>query len=129
MTYDQKLVTASLAKATRKLAAAKNSLGSEDYEEAVSRAYYAVFHATRALLFSEGIETKTHAGLKSLFGLHFIETGKIDPQYAKYLRNLKDDREESDYEVYSSIDSDDASTALEEAEAFLDMAKAYFQAR
>jgi len=39
-----------LEKAERKLEVAEKLFNSADYEDSVSRAYYAVFHATQALL-------------------------------------------------------------------------------
>lgn len=43
-----------LAKATKKLQVAQKLHDTGDYEDSVSRAYYAAFHATQALLLTEG---------------------------------------------------------------------------
>ncbi|MBI2184255.1 MAG: HEPN domain-containing protein [Thaumarchaeota archaeon] len=37
-----------------------------EYPGAVSRTYYAIFHTTRAILYSQGTTAKTHSGLVSL---------------------------------------------------------------
>src|SRR5437870_3491940 len=39
---------------------------------AVSRAYYGVFHAARALLFLLGIEARSHKAIVSLIGEHYV---------------------------------------------------------
>ncbi len=59
-----------MKKAARSLKAAQKLLGEELTDDAVSRAYYAVFHSARAALKTKGIETKTHQGLITRFALH-----------------------------------------------------------
>ena len=56
-----------LDKARRRLDAAVRDLDAGDAEGAVSRAYYAAFHAASAALASEGLSAKTHAGAHNLF--------------------------------------------------------------
>jgi uncharacterized protein (UPF0332 family) len=106
---------------------AKKLFNSKDYEDSVSRAYYAVFHASQALLLTEGQKAETHKGVVTLFGLLFVKTGKFSKELGKYLSNLKDDRESGDYELFSFIDEETAKVALEEAEKFLKEVKTYLQ--
>lgn len=119
------LIDGYMQKAQKKLEVAERLLKSGDYEDAVSRAYYAVFHATQALLLTEGQHAETHKGVVSLFGLLFVKTGKFNKNLGKYLANLKDDRENGDYEVFSFMDEESAETALREAKEFLKEAKKY----
>ena len=114
-----------MQKANKKLEVAGRLLNSGDYDDAVSRAYYAVFHATQALLLTEGERAETHKGIVMLFGLLFVKTGKFSKNVGKYLANLKDDRESGDYEVFSYIDNETAETALSEAKQFLREASLY----
>ncbi len=51
-------------------------------EETVTTSYYAIFHAAKAALCVQDIETSTHSGLRSMFGLHLVQTGEIEPQWA-----------------------------------------------
>ena len=46
---------------------------------AATRIHYAVFHAVRGLLFSEGLEPKSHAGVEHLFRTHFVRPGRFPP--------------------------------------------------
>ena len=55
------------------------------FSEAISEAYYAMFHAAKALLALRGIYPKTHAGVVSQFGLQFVTEGLIEELYAKSL--------------------------------------------
>lgn len=116
-----------IQKANKKLEVAEKLLKSSDYEDAVSRAYYAVFHATQALLLTEGERAETHKGIVTLFGLLFVKTGKFSKNIGKYLANLKDNRESSDYEVFSYIDKETAETAISETKEFLTQTTAYLE--
>jgi uncharacterized protein (UPF0332 family) len=117
------LIDAYLEKAERKLAVAKKLAATGDHEDAVSRAYYAAFHAAQALLLAEGQRAETHRGLLTLFALLLVKPGKIDARFGKFLANLKDDREASDDETFSFVDQAQAQNAIEEAQAFLDEAR------
>jgi len=121
----RELIKGYLEKAEKKLTVARRLLDSEDYEDAVSRAYYAVFHAAQALLLTEGEKAETHKGVITLFSLLFIRTGKFSKKYGKYLANLKDDRETGDYEVFTFIDKESAEHAVSEAEEFIDKTRKY----
>ncbi|MBI2836896.1 MAG: HEPN domain-containing protein [Acidobacteria bacterium] len=121
------LVAGYLQKADNKLRVSVRLLAGGDYEDAVSRAYYAAYHATQALLLSEGEKADTHKGLVTLFGLLFVKTGKFPKELGKYLTTLKDDRENGDYEVLSYLDRDAAEAAVSEATQFVDAARRYLQ--
>jgi len=123
----KELIKGYLEKAERKLKVAEKLLRSDDYEDAVSRAYYAVFHAVQALLLTEGERAGTHKGVVTLFGLLFVKTGKFKKDLGKYLANLKDERESGDYEVFSYIDRETAETAIEEAKEFIRETQAYLK--
>ena len=81
----------------------------ESYEEAlileknnrwnavVNRLYYSCFYAVIALLLKNNIDTQTHDGTRTQFGLHFIKTGKIDIKHGKLFSKLFDFRQKGDY--------------------------------
>lgn len=121
------LIIGYIQKANKKLEVAEKLLKSSDYDDAVSRAYYAVFHAAQALLLTEGERAETHKGIVMLFGLLFVKTGKFSKNIGKYLANLKDDRESGDYEVFSYIDKETAETAISESKEFLKETKLYLE--
>lgn len=121
------LIVGYIQKANKKLEVAEKLLKSGDYEDAVSRAYYAVFHATQALLLTEGERAETHKGIVTLFGLLFVKTGKFSKNIGKYLANLKDDRESGDYEVFSYVDKETAEMAISESKEFLKETKLYLE--
>ena len=123
----ESLIKGYIQKAEKKLEVAGKLFGSGDYEDAVSRAYYAVYHVTQALLLTEGQKAETHKGAVTLFGLLFVKTGKFKRDLGKYLANLKDDRESGDYEVFSFIDKETAETALREAKELVKEGRIYLE--
>jgi uncharacterized protein (UPF0332 family) len=114
------LLDSHLKKARDKLRVAAQLLDLGSYDDSVSRAYYAAFHAAQAMLASQGLEADSHAGVKTLFGLHFIKTKRLDAKFGRYLKNLKDDREEGDYDAISFLDAEVARNALRAATEFVD---------
>lgn len=66
----------------------------------ISRMYYAGYHAISALLFSYGIETKTHRGLRLQFNNHFVKTHLIEVDKAKVFAEIADKRHQSDYDDF-----------------------------
>ena len=118
------LLDSQMKKARQKLDVASKLIESGDYDDAVSRAYYAAFHAAQAMLASQGVEADTHAGVRTLFHLHFIKSKRLDPKFGRF-KNLKDDREEGDYDIVSTVDSEIARNGLREAKEFVDEAERF----
>jgi uncharacterized protein (UPF0332 family) len=121
----EEMIRNQVAKAEEKLQAAAALLEQKFADDAISRAYYAMFHAASAVLLSEGITVESHSALKTMFGLHFIKAGLIDKKYGKSLSKLKDERENGDYDIFTSFEVGDAQDALEEATAFVEAMKGF----
>ena len=79
------------------LRAAEALLALALWDDAISRAYYAAFQWLRALLFTEGLEARTHAGTHDLFFQHFVATGRAPRELAKRFAVLQKLREQADY--------------------------------
>ena len=75
-----------------------NLLALKYYNNAVNRMYYACYYAVSALLIANGIITKSHDGVKQMFGLHFIRTGIFPSSYGRDDSNLVEARQTGDYE-------------------------------
>ena len=109
-----------LERAESKLSAAKVLLKEGYYDDAVSRAYYSMYFAARALLLTKDIAPKTHKGLISKFGLEFIDTGFIERTYGRALNVAEEDREDADYSITCEITEEEAKTVIEDAKKFID---------
>ena len=78
-----------------RLSSARNALGevlslSKDqyFNAAMSRMYYACFHAASALLIHAGIEAHTHTGVRQMLGKEFVQTGILPRELSKFYTNL-----------------------------------------
>jgi uncharacterized protein (UPF0332 family) len=76
------------------------------WNSAVNRLYYSLFYAVNALLFMNGIITKSHSATKSQFSLYFVKSGKFDKKYGKLLSELFDWRQKGDYDNIFDYDND-----------------------
>jgi uncharacterized protein (UPF0332 family) len=74
------------------------------YNTATNRLYYACYYAAVALLAKNHISTNTHAGVKTMLGLHFVSKGLISKESGRAFTNLFDSRQRGDYDefVYST---------------------------
>ena len=74
------------------------------YNTATNRLYYACYYAAAALLTKYHISTNTHAGVKTMLGLHFVSKGLISKESGRAFTNLFDSRQRGDYDefVYST---------------------------
>jgi uncharacterized protein (UPF0332 family) len=124
----RELIRGYLAKARDKARVARELCERGDWDDAVSRAYYAAFHAAQAALLTEGQRADTHRGLVTLFGLLLVRSGKLDRRWGKFLANLKDDREAGDYDPVSYVDEATAHDAVVEAEEFVGAIERYIAA-
>jgi uncharacterized protein (UPF0332 family) len=88
---------AELARSDESLRAASVLLEAGLLHDAESRLYYAIYHAAMALLLTEGIEPRSHAGVASLLGLHFIKTGRMDADDGRLFARIQKYRIEADY--------------------------------
>jgi uncharacterized protein (UPF0332 family) len=85
----------------------------------INRLYYSCFYAVVALLLKNDIETQTHDGARTQFGLHFIKTGKIDKVHGKLLTKLFDYRQKGDYGDMFDYDNKITLPLIEQVKEFL----------
>ncbi len=114
------LVLKEIDAAKKRIEAAELLFEDEKYIDAVNRIYYSVFHAGRALLLSIGKETKTHTGLISEIGFHFIEKKIIDKKFGIILRRLYESRETSDYVIGAIFGEDEVEEMIKNAKSFIE---------
>ncbi len=109
-----------LLKSRQRLMAARLLCKEGLYEDAVNRAYYAMHLSASALLARKGILVKTHAGLISAIGLHYIRTGELAVEHGRALNRIEILREEVDYNISNRITMDDVSIVISQAHAFIE---------
>lgn len=101
------------------LTAAQLIAGASLWRDAMSRAYYAVFHAARALVFLAGAEPRSHQGLSDLFGRLVVEKGLMAAHDALALIRLQAYCHQADYAQPFQIAPDEARREIETAREFV----------
>lgn len=64
---------------------------------AVNRLYYACFYAASALLFTEGLHARKHAGVSALLHRHWVNKGLLPKELGRFYWLLFRARQEADY--------------------------------
>jgi uncharacterized protein (UPF0332 family)/predicted nucleotidyltransferase len=104
--------------ADEKLGVARDLARDAHYDDALSKAYYAVFYGAKAALLSIGVKVKSHSGAISEFGRRFVTTGRVDQRFSAIHSSLSRARLRSDYDPYPRVDKRRAEQAIRDAETF-----------
>ena len=86
---------------------------------AVSRAYYAEFHAANALLATRGIVTKKHQGVISTFGNEFVRQGLLPRDLGTEINMMQEARIKADYHVEETFSPFEVRDLLDKAKRFI----------
>ena len=108
-----------MARGDHTLTAAETLIASKFYNDAVSRAYYAMLYYARALLLTKGLEAKSHYGTYQLLNLHFIKDGHLAAVHGSNFAHVQSYRELSDYEATTVFDEAQARQEIETARKFM----------
>lgn len=116
-------IAASLERAEQSIEAARGLLGSEFYDFAASRAYYAAFYAATAVLLAEGLEFGKHSGVIASVHRRLVKTGRLAKEQGQGLNWLFGLRNVGDYGVTAHVSREDAQQAIQVAASFIDTIK------
>jgi len=105
-----------LTRARQHLKSAADLLVHDDFADAISRSYCAIFQAARALLASEQLDSRKHSGVIALFNHHFVKTGRVERQLGVILKDAQRSREMADYSDIAESTRDEAEEQLRDAE-------------
>lgn len=89
------------------------------WDIASNRYYYACYHAVQALFIKNGLNSHTHDGLITSFGLHFVKTGKIDRKLGAFLSRIEQLRKKGDYNCFYSISEEEIASMIEPAKELI----------
>jgi uncharacterized protein (UPF0332 family) len=115
------LVEKELKTAADDLNEAKDRFKHQRYKYTTINAYYAIFHAARALLFSKGYRERSHYALYVALEALFVETGILEKRFATILKDGMSLREDADYG--GEFSKEGASLSMSNAEEFINKAK------
>jgi len=112
-----------LDQAIEELEAANLLFEEEYYREAVSRAYYSMFHASQALLLVKEIYPKSHKGVIQKFGEEFVKSGILEKKMGHILAQAETMRLKADYDVGVKITEEECKEILDNCDFFISKVK------
>lgn len=119
MNENRELAEYRLKESQEKLDSARILFEKGKYKDSVSRSYYAMFTAARALLATKNLDSAKHSGIVSLFNQHFVKTGIVGKNCGRILAEAKGIREESDYGDFVIVSREDALHQIQNADLFI----------
>ena len=122
-------ILALLGKAEESFSAAELLFERGFYGFSASRAYYAMFYVTEALLVSIGQSYSSHGGVIGSFGREFAKTGKFDLKFHRWLIDAQDVRNIGDYGVGVEISSNQARELIAQVKEFIQAGRDYLQVK
>lgn len=112
-----------LDKAQEALNDAKSTLEKGRLRSAINRAYYAAFHAMRAMLALNEIDRRRHSGVTAEFLNLYVKTGLFDASYPTIIRRMYNTHSKNEYDDIQNILYDDAVQQVQDAETVVESIK------
>ena len=116
---DRKLILKEIGGAKSDLVEAKDSFNEGKFKWAIIQAYYAMFHAVRALIYSKGLREKSHHAL--LIALRHLFARELEAEFLESFEDAMSLREEADYRL--TFSEEGATSVISWAEKFISKAK------
>ncbi len=82
-----------------------------------------MFYVAEAFLLGEGVAFSKHSAVIPAFGQRFAKTGRVPPEFHRYLIQAEDSRNVGDYDITSGLSESDAAEQIVRAEKFLELAE------
>jgi len=110
-----------LLAAEEDLAEARDRFGHGKYKYATINAYYAIFHAARALIYSKGYRERSHYCLAVALEALFVDEDLLKSRYVRIFQDTMALREDADYS--GSFSKEGASMSISNAGEFIEVAR------
>lgn len=118
----KQLVGKEIAVARSDLSDARAGYENQRYKWSTIQAYYAMFHAARALIYSRGYREKSHYCLAVALRALFVEEGQMEAKSVRDFLNAMNLREAADYEAKFSMEG--AKAVIASTDSFVEKAVA-----
>ena len=122
---DIEVIKLMLKKGREKFKTARLNFENDLYDDAVSRAYYAVFHTISAVLMSRKLHFSSHKETIGSFNKEFVKTGIFPKSYTRMMQKLFNERQTGDYDFGSYLGADIAEEDLTEVEKIIEACEEY----
>ena len=95
------------------------------FKGASNRAYYAIFHAIKAILALEETDFKKHSSVIAYFNQKYISNGIFSKELGKDITNIRLYREKSDYVDFYVVTKEECEEQIKTAEELIKLVKIY----
>lgn len=109
-----------MGRAREMLQVADENIRNGHLPSACNRAYYAVFYAASALLYSKGKTFGKHSAVLAFFRQDFIKTGEFDPSLSDDYEFIMESRQTADYELYDYLEKEQVEVVVAKARNFVE---------
>lgn len=100
-------------------------LKANEYKGVANRAYYAAFHALRAVLILDEFDSKKHSGIIAKFREYYLKTELFSKEISDSISSLFRVRSASDYDDFYIVSKDEAIFQLDKANMIVEQVKSY----
>ncbi len=97
------------------------------FKGANNRAYYAIFHAIKAILAIEQVDFKKHSSVIAYFNKAYISTKIFPRELGKRISEARFYREKSDYIDFYIVTKEECKEQIETAKTMIKMAEEYIK--
>ena len=116
-----------IERAKQDLSDAEFNYNDKRYLNANNRAYYAIFHAIRAVLVLERVDFKRHKDVLAYFNQHYLKTEIFPKMIGRKISQARKVREDSDYDdEYISTD-EETKAQIDTARELIELVQKYLE--
>lgn len=116
-----------LERAKQDLSDAEFNYENKRYLNANNRAYYAIFHAIKAVLALERVDFKRHKDVLAYFNQHYIKTEKFPKLISKKISQASKVREDSDYDDEFIPTDNETKNQIDTARELIELVDRYLE--
>lgn len=97
------------------------------YKNALNRAYYAIFHAMRAVNALKKYDSSKHSGVIAFFNQNYVKEAIFPKELSKIIRLASENREKADYLDFYIASKNEAEKQIKRAEEFIGYIEQYLK--
>ena len=95
------------------------------YKNTLNRAYYAIFHAIRAVNALDCFDSSKHSGVIAFFNQRYVKEGLVPRELSRVIREASENREKADYLDFFVASKEEAVKQVERATGFVEEIKVF----
>ena len=125
MKVSKELANHRLEQAKEELNDAKMLFSVKSYKSSNNRAYYAIFHAMKAVLALEPIDFKRHKDVQAHFNKNYIKKEIFPKSMGRRIADASKTREDSDYDDEFIVKPEETLNQINTAEELIKLVEKY----